>query len=42
MSVPANYGTRKNEGAWKKVRSSFNFRKKSGSLREEDMEGNYI
>ncbi|KAF2420582.1 regulator of G protein signaling superfamily [Tothia fuscella] len=40
MSLTANYGARsKSEiGAWKKVRSSFGFRKKSGSLREEEVD----
>ncbi|TLD22655.1 regulator of G protein signaling [Venturia nashicola] len=33
------FGSRKDSGStWKKMRSSFGFRKKSGSLREEEME----
>jgi hypothetical protein len=47
MSVQApGFTSRKTEnGAWKKVRSSFGFRKKSGSLREEEVDhatGNFI
>jgi hypothetical protein len=47
MSVQASgLATRKTEnGAWKKVRSSFGFRKKSGGLREEEIDhstGNLI
>jgi hypothetical protein len=37
-----NFGPRKDTGsAWKKMRSSFGFRKKSGGLREEEMEDNF-
>jgi len=37
-----NFGPRRDGGStWKKMRSSFGFRKKSGNLREEEMEGNY-
>jgi len=47
MSLQATgFTTRKTEnGAWKKVRSSFNFRKRSGGLREEEVDhatGNFI
>jgi hypothetical protein len=44
MSTSLPYGVRKENGAWKKVRSSFGFRKKSGGLREEEVDhaGNFI
>jgi hypothetical protein len=38
-------GSRSSGGTWKKVRSSFTFKKKSGSLREEEMDhqnGSYL
>lgn len=39
VGTPHGFGPRKDSGsAWKKMRSSFGFRKKSGSLREEEME----
>ncbi|QDS76631.1 hypothetical protein FKW77_007935 [Venturia effusa] len=39
VGTPNGFGPRKDSGsAWKKMRSSFGFRKKSGSLREEEME----
>jgi hypothetical protein len=42
VGTPNGFGPRKDTGsAWKKMRSSFGFRKKSGGLREEEMEGNY-
>lgn len=39
VGTPNGFGPRKDSGStWKKMRSSFGFRKKSGSLREEEME----
>jgi hypothetical protein len=37
-------GSKSSGGTWKKMRSSFTFKKKSGSLREEEAEqhGSYL